>query len=152
MILTPNGVAILPGTNRMTVNRSATPQGSACPRDPYHYQRGEAGYFHDSQLGEVPNDFELSTAYGYTPVNEGWTQTNQGLVPGGVGPGGQILSTLGQLRDAASDLVAAEEVFRKKSLALQAITGVAVVLSAGLAAYRTARLIHDEHVARRGGR
>ncbi len=146
MILTPNGIAILPGQNRQEINRSATPRGDSCPRDPYHYQRGEAGYFHDSQLGEVPSDFELSTVYGYTPVNEGWTQTNQGLTPGGLYPGGRPMG------DAASDAVSAEELFRRRSLTLQLITGIAVVLSAGLAGYRTARLIHDEHLARKAAR
>lgn len=65
-----------------------------CPSDPYYLQRGEYGYYYDTQLGRaqglsraqglgaIPTDAELSRYMGwYTPVHSGWVTTNQGYYP-----------------------------------------------------------------------
>ena len=126
MILTPKGLA-------PQINRTASTSGNACPADPYHYQRGEAGYFHDSQLGEAPDDFDLSSAYGYTPVNEGWTRTNQGLGPGGLHPGHLADANSTTQITVPSDNMTPEdreEMYRKRNFLLQEIGTSAVVISA----------------------
>lgn len=68
--------------------------------DPRFTERGEAGYYYDTQLGSwqrpnwltklkaklglgaIPTDFELSTRYGYLPMQSGWTRTQQGYYTG----------------------------------------------------------------------
>ena len=74
--------------------------GTYDPRlDPRFNERGEAGYYYDTQLGAwksnwwarvkaklglgaIPTDFELATRYGYLPVESGWTRTKQGYYTG----------------------------------------------------------------------
>jgi hypothetical protein len=133
MILTPDGKA-------PEINRTVTASGSACPRDPFHYQRGEAGYYHDTQLGDTPNDFELAPSYGYTPVHEGWTVTNQGLVPGGLTLGESLPSAYPPPPESE------ESVYRKRAFAIQVITGFAIVASA---AFGIRRALQDEASVRR---
>lgn len=148
MILSPYG-------RRPDTNRTAHAEGSACPRDPYHYQEGEAGYYSDTPLGDVPNDFALSPVYQYTPVHEGWTNTNQGQIPGGIysdglpydAPYARMGLAVGMngLRDAATD----EAIYRRRTFAVQAVTAVAVVASALFAIYRTSKQIQYDKRGRR---
>lgn len=141
MILTPAGNALFPAFPSR-VNQTSTRTGDACPRDPYHYQEGEAGYYNDSPLGAVPNDFQLAPVYGYTPVNEGWTKTNQGLVPGGINVGfaGYPLRAPRSLGDSASDQAAIDAYNSKKRsdwlFKLSIASTVAVGISALLGIYR----------------
>jgi hypothetical protein len=80
-----------------------------CPYDPYYNQRGEIGFYHDTQLGmpaigllekfrrnraakairkqrgmrglgsSVPGDIELAPTYGYTPHMTGWVHFKEGF-------------------------------------------------------------------------
>jgi len=65
-----------------------------CPFDPQFNQNGEQGLYFDTQLGDIPTDAELSTAYGYTPEVSGWIAAQEGyftgpwVPPGGWNPAG----------------------------------------------------------------
>ncbi len=87
-----------------------------CPEDPQYNQHGEAGFYPDTQLGgpAIPTDAELSTIYGYTPVNAGWVNAQEGYmpgpwrVPGGWNPAGAYgpQAGLGGLQDVSVQLPA----------------------------------------------
>lgn len=131
MILTPDGLA-------PEINRTGGASGSACPRDPFHYQRGEPGYYADTQLGEVPNDFQLAPVYGYTPVHEGWTMTNQGFIPGGLTLGDSAPPQRARLIGLGTP---SEDDYRRWSFAIQVATGAAIIASA---AFGIRRALRDE--------
>lgn len=78
------------------------------PDDPGYYGRGEAGYYHDTQLGgprrpgalarlkrklglgSIPTDFEISKTRNYLPVMSGWIRTKQGYQTGPWTPPGNL--------------------------------------------------------------
>jgi len=128
------------------------------PFDPYFNQRGERGWYYDTQLGAIPTDAELATNYGYTPVASGWiNSTNQGYVTGpwrgGWDPAGAYgpptsLSGLGAdalaPADAAAVAVVALQDQQNRAFKLMIISTSAIALSALLAAWKTARDIRKD--------
>lgn len=156
MILTPYGR--IPGSFPSEITQSAGPGPSfLCPNDPYYYQRGEAGYYHDTQLGglgqTVPTDAELSKTYGYTPWNYGWVygtvdNTTQRaywpqswVPPNGWAPGPRAPMALGATSD---DLVAELNAHNRRTFQLTMISTIAVAASALLAIFRTGGLIRED--------
>lgn len=97
IVLAPYGH--IPGAFPSAINYSTGGNGTfLCPDDPQFNQRGESGYFFDTQLGavvkpnwftrqrykramkklglgQIPTDAELATVRGYTPVESGWVAT-----------------------------------------------------------------------------
>jgi hypothetical protein len=127
------------------------------PYDPYYNQRGERGWYHDTQLGDIPTDAELATAYGYTPVNSGWINAREGYITGpwrgGWDPAGAYgpptsLSGLGQApldpANAAAAAVVALQDQQSRAFKLMIISTSAIAISALLAAWRTAREIRKD--------
>jgi hypothetical protein len=125
------------------------------PFDPYFNQRGERGWYYDTQLGAIPTDAELATNYGYTPVASGWINTSKGYVTGpwrgGWDPAGAYgpptsLSGLGidTPADAAATAVIALQDQQSRAFKLMIISTSAIALSALLAAWKTARDIRKD--------
>jgi hypothetical protein len=125
------------------------------PYDPYYNQRGERGWYHDTQLGDIPTDAELSTAYGYTPVNSGWVNTKEGFITGpwrgGWDPAGAYgpsisLSGLGDMSpaDAASAALVSLQSQQNRAFKLMIISTSAIALSALLAAWKTSRELRKD--------
>jgi hypothetical protein len=104
----------------------------------------------------MPTDFELAPAYGYLPMIDGWVAAKEGFNPGswippnGYSPSGAYgppmapwaYKSPGPLGDAASDaVIAAMTAQNQKVFTLSVITTIAVVISASLATFRTAKEI-----------
>lgn len=97
IVLAPYGH--IPGAFPSAINYSTGGNGTfLCPDDPQFNQKGESGFFFDTQLGaivkpnwftrqrykramkklglgQIPTDAELATVRGYTPVESGWVAT-----------------------------------------------------------------------------
>lgn len=97
IVLAPYGQ--IPGAFPSAINYSTGGNGTfLCPNDPQFNQRGESGYYYDTQLGavvkpglftrlrfkramrklglgQIPTDAELATVRGYMPVESGWVAT-----------------------------------------------------------------------------
>ncbi len=130
------------------------------PFDPYFNQRGERGWYYDTQLGAIPTDAELATNYGYTPVASGWINSkDQGYVTGpwrfGWDPAGAYgppssLNGLGadalpvSAADAAASAVMALQENQARAFKLMIVSTSAIALSALLAAWKTARDIRKD--------
>jgi hypothetical protein len=157
IILAPYGK--IPGAwPTEVVGSRASRQSLLCPRDPYYNQRGEAGYYHDTQLGELPTDGELAVNRQYTPVASGWIATRQGSLPPAWNPTANQSNPFlpqGPLRDAGVDAVSAvqaaaaaalaeQQDHNKKAFTLAMFSTTAVVLSSLVALFRTARLMRDD--------
>lgn len=150
MILTPHGH--MPGNFPSEITRTYGGNGTyLCPQDPYQYQRGEAGFYHDTQLGQqtVPTDAELSKTYGYTPYNYGWVNgkaqdgreaywPGSWIPPNGWQPGPRAPMAFG---DAAQDVVSELNMHNRRMFQLQMIATIAVAASALLAIFKTSREI-----------
>lgn len=143
----------------------------APPFDPQWNERGEAGYYYDTQLGsprrlnglgQVPNDFELARRYGYLPVNSGWVVGDKGYQAGGWLPPdggypGQPAATrfplvprgLGDLPSpvvttsgaTAEDVLAVMAAHNDRVFALTLVSTTAVAVSAIIGIFRTLKLI-----------
>lgn len=176
MILTPYGH--IPGSFPSEITRSYGPSGEyLCPRDPYQNQRGEVGYYHDTQLGRaalgqtIPTDYELMKSYGYLPFDWGSVQgklpSGQLIAwagpwkpPSGVSPGTPAApvwlgpspgnKTISGLRSAADDVVAELNAHNRRTFQLAVISTIAVAASALLAIFRTGGLIRED-ASRRSG-
>lgn len=132
-----------------------------CPHDPYYYQRGEAGYYHDTQLGQtVPTDAELSSQWSYyTPWNYGWVNAhsaegrqvywpNSWIPPHGLSPAGPPAPV--SLGDATEDALFEQKAHNRRMFQLSMIGTIAVATSALIAIFRTSALMREES-KRRGG-
>lgn len=168
VVLTPYGH--IPGSFPAAVSfnyKGAT--SFAPPFDPQWNERGEAGYYYDTQLGSTqrmkiglgnaPTDFELSRRYGYMPVNHGWTLTHQGyqqgawLPPDGAYPGqpqavrSQVVPYgLGELPvvtpgASAEDVLSVMAAHNDRVFALTLVSTTAVAISALIGIFRTLKLI-----------
>ena len=87
MILTPYG-HVQDGYSTEALYSEGGDGSYLCPHDPYQNQRGEAGFYHDTQLGGagqlgyIPTDAMMADVYGYLPVNSGWVPGTTGeMVP-----------------------------------------------------------------------
>lgn len=130
-----------------------------CPEDPYQYQRGEAGFYHDTHLGQtVPTDAELSKTYGYTPYNYGWVNGRMAdgrpayypgawVPPNGWTPGPRAPMAFG---DAAQEVAVELNMHNRRMFQLQMIATIAVAASALLAIFRTGGLIREDAQRRAG--
>lgn len=82
IVLSPDGR--VPGAYPWEINRtgpSNAPQ--LTPFDPQYNQRGERGYYYDTQLGSsIPTDAEQGRNLCYTPVQNGWVYAKEGYIPG----------------------------------------------------------------------
>lgn len=163
MIPTPYGQ--IPGSYPSEITRSLGPGPTyLCPNDPYYYQRGEAGFYSDTPLGQtVPTDAELSKTYGYTPVNYGWVYGKMGnqraywaqpwTPPAGYAPGPLAPISLGAAMNfgaTSDDLVAELNAHNRRTFQLTMISTIAVAASALLAIFRTGGLIHEDYSRRSG--
>lgn len=119
IVLTPYGQ--IPGAPPWEVGYSYGGNGTfLCPDDPYYNQRGEVGFFHDTQLGglraprklgffermrakrmlkglgSIPTNFDLEPIYGYVPMIDPIVAAKEGytsytwIPPNGYQPGAQI--------------------------------------------------------------
>jgi hypothetical protein len=69
IILTPYGK--IPGAYPSEIAYSYGGDGTfMCPDDPYYNQRGEVGFYHDTQLGALP-EYALTTGQATLPVKKG---------------------------------------------------------------------------------
>jgi hypothetical protein len=157
MILHPSGW--VPGSFPSEINRSHGGGGTyLCPHDPYQYQRGEAGFYHDTQMGghlgyqTIPTDNEIFSdraaggyAYGWIAARD--PQGRMMNVPGpwvppdGRSPGYNAPISFG---DAATDLVAEQQAHNRRMFQLSMISTIAVAASALLAIFRTGSLIRED--------
>ena len=105
IVLTPYGK--IPKAFPAAIASSYGANGTYLDEDPYFNQRGEAGFYHDTflgdpcapapavrpswwqrlkarlagrQLGAIPTDFQMATNLNYTPVNSAWIHAEEGYI------------------------------------------------------------------------
>lgn len=106
IVLTPYGQ--IPGAPPWEIGYSYGGDGTfLCPDDPYYNQRGEVGFFHDTQLGgvrqplglfgrmrakriakalyglgSIPTNFDLAPTYGWVPMIDSMVAAKEGYTVG----------------------------------------------------------------------
>lgn len=166
IVLTPYGK--IPGSFPAAITQSRGGNGEFLNHDPYYNQRGQCGWYHDTQLGSpkpsllqrakralglgaIPTDFQIASTLNYTPVMSSWVWTDQGYIQP---PPWRPSAPLAGFRDSVEvpgvspaatvdDVVQTMNAHNDRVFALTLVSTTAVAVSAMITIFRTLKLIRE---------